>query len=45
MCFVSQRGIKTDEPDIDGNTALHVAAEAGRAHNVELLLRKAKVGR
>lgn len=33
------RGVYLEETESEGNTALHIAAMAGRAHNVDLILR------
>uniref|UniRef100_T1IYM8 Poly [ADP-ribose] polymerase n=1 Tax=Strigamia maritima TaxID=126957 RepID=T1IYM8_STRMM len=40
--FLLSKGVRTDETDNDGNTVLHIAADTGRIHNVELLLKRAK---
>lgn len=40
--FLLSRGIRIDDVDNEGHTPLHIAADAGRAQNVELILRKAR---
>lgn len=37
--FSPHRGVSLEETESEGNTALHIAAMAGRAHNVDLILR------
>lgn len=42
LFFVSYRGLDQHEVDQMGYTALHVACETGRTHNVRLLLERSK---
>jgi len=38
------RGMDPDDADNTGMTVLHIACDAGRAHNVEVLLARANIG-